>query len=140
MQRSILLLITVLALLTPQSRASAQPATAGPRNVYSLLASYYGITVAPQCSVSFPTVGTSATRLLATDPSRFQVAFIDLGGAACSYAWTPNVTTTTGVAIGAAGGSAVENWQSDMVLPTYEHWMICQATGIPITIVTCDVL
>lgn len=128
--------IVALAMLAQASIASAQPKST--RNVYDLLALLYGIPAAPACQVSTTTVGTSPVRVLYNDPRAVSTFAMNLSSGVCELGYNGQVTTSTGVQLGASGGFASEDYRTDMVLQTYEHWFVCANSSETILTIRCD--
>lgn len=128
--------VVALAIALMPAIASAQPKST--RNVYDLLALLYGIPNPPACQVTTSTVGTTATRLLNSDPRSVSVFSMNLSSGVCSYGFNGSVTTANGVQLGSSGGFASEDYRTDMVLQTYEHWYVCANAGESIITVRCD--
>jgi hypothetical protein len=137
--RSLLMRIlggAALALLIFIGSASAQPKSS--RNVYDLLSLLYGIPNAPLCNVAYSTVGTSPVRVLRNDPRAVSTFSMNLSSGVCSLGYNGQVTTSLGVQLGASGGFASEDYRTDMVLQTYEHWFVCTNASESILTIQCD--
>ena len=125
----ILAAVVLLALVSP-SPARAQAGT-----TLDLLTHLYGITSAPVLQQKDVTVGTSAAQVTKDNASRFEVAYINTGTSACTVSHSDLVTATSGTLLTASGGALVEDFRSDMLLPTYQAWAVCTASGGNIHIV-----
>ncbi len=125
-----------LALLISIGNASAQPKTS--RNVYDLLSLLYGIPNPPNCNVRFSSIGTTPARVLVNDPRAVSTFSMNLSSGVCSLGYNGSITTTLGVQLGASGGFASEDYRTDMVLQTYEHWFVCTNANESILTIQCD--
>lgn len=128
--------LMLLAILAKAGIASAQPKSS--RNVYDLLSLLYGIPNAPACSITYATVGTSASRVLLSDPRSVSVFIQNLSSGSCQVGYNGQVSTTQGVLIGSSGGFISEDYRVDMVLQTYEHWAVCTNASETLVVERCD--
>lgn len=128
--------MVVLAIATLPAIASAQPKTS--RNVYDLLALLYGIPVPPGCAVATTTVGTTPTRALLNDPRAVSTFAMNLSSGVCEMGYNGQVSSSNGVILGASGGFASEDYRTDLVLQTYEHWFVCANSSETIITIRCD--
>lgn len=128
----------LLAAAAPCQRAAAQTPPGAPvRNVYDLLGYEYHLTNPPQCTLNVYTVGTTPVRVLTNDPAAVAVTLQNSGTALCTYSYTPQATTKNGIDLGSET-AAEEDWKTDLISQTYEHWVVCTGAGNTIVVSRCD--
>jgi hypothetical protein len=121
---------------SPPARAqSAQPIVRTNADAIQYL---LGIPRAPLCSVTSPSVGTTAAQILPNDPASILTTVINVSANNCFILWDGTVSTSKGIELLSGGGSYSVNVRDDTVLPAYPHWAVCSGSSSSLTVVRCD--
>lgn len=115
--------LTFAAVVLALAAAAFSPAHA--QSLASQLKNYYGLARGGQLIEKDVTCATTATKVFNSDPSRMWDLEIVTGSNACALARTGSVTITSGIYLGAPGGSYNETWVDDGYIVGYEMWCIC---------------
>lgn len=116
------------ATLTLAAAVFLAAAVSSPAHAQSLAAQlkkFYGLDRGGILLEKDITCATTATKVFNSDPSRMWDLEIVTGTNACSLGRTGAVTTTSGILLGASGGSYNETWVDDGFIVGYEMWCIC---------------
>lgn len=98
----------------------------------------YGL-VNPAAPVSSnPSVGTTATSIAAADPARFALLIVNLGTSSCYVAPFGQVSSTDGIILDSGGGFVSMTNRDDLLLPDYQWWAVCGASGQSLYVLTQD--
>ena len=126
------ILAAALAMLLGVASASFAQSPPTPHTVGDLIGIRYGV---PNAIVQHKvvTVGTTPVQLTPGDATRFADVFSDVGTSSCTLAHSNQVSTSLGFPL-AIDGVISETWRDDMVLPTYEMWAVCAASGVTIDV------
>lgn len=80
-------------------------------------------------SLKSVTVGTSVTKVVDHNFERMALAIIQLGSGSLYLSPLRTVSSSEGIALVAAGGSATFTARNDLVLPGVEWWGVGSAAG-----------
>src|SRR5690242_9158625 len=94
-----------------------------PQSARDLIAGYYGFEINLRPQESTVTVGTSAVQVGKFARQRVAVTFSNPGAAAILIGFSPGVTTTNGLTIG-AGAFVSYTWSNDGELVMQDFWAI----------------
>jgi len=104
------------------------------RSVYELLARQYGADVSVEDPTTNLSIGTTDLIIAQNNPRRVAMVVINLSANVLYLKPGNPATTTSGIRLGAAGGSLSVNWTTDLHLPSLEWHAIASGAASAIYI------
>ena len=92
----------------------------------------FGVDVGCNADPVTASIGTSATKLLSSNPNRLAFTVINLGTVKVYIRPMGAASATSGIVLAAGGGSANLNWEDDFDLVGMEWSAIADAATTPI--------
>jgi len=99
------------------------------RSVYELIAKEYGAEVSAEDPADNLSIGVADLIICRNNPRRVALVIINLSVNVVYVKPGSIATTTSGIRLGAAGGSVSLNWQSDLHLPSLEWHAIASGAA-----------
>jgi hypothetical protein len=92
-----------------------------------MIEALFGVQTHPRQNPEVSVVGTSAVRILQTNPRRLSFQVINLSAANVFIAIDNQVASDRGIYLSPNGGGVTLNWDRDFELCSHEWWAIASA-------------